>query len=72
MSLVLFYRRPLGRIAVTIETWEDHCALVQRGDQRKQFGQRRNAADQSCSDHRMARRRAAPSRGLLFQQAIAP
>ena len=72
MSLVLFDRRPLGRIAVAVETGEDHRAVVQRGDDRKQLGYCRDAAGQSRGDHRMARRRAAPSLGLAFQQAIAP
>ena len=72
VSFVLFDCRPLCSIAVAVEAGEDHRALVQRGDKRKQFGHRRDAADQSRGDHRMARRRAAPSRGLLFQQAIAP
>ena len=72
MSFVLFDCRPLGSIAFAIEAGEDHRALVERGDERKQLGHRRGAAGQSRSDHRMARWRAAPSLGLAFQQAIAP
>ena len=72
VSFVLFDCRPLGIIAVAVEAGEDHRTLIEPGNQRKQFGHRRDAADQSRGDHRMARRRAAPSRGLLFQQAIAP
>ena len=45
MSLVLLYCRPLASIAFAVEAGEDHRALVQRGDDRKQLGHCRDAAD---------------------------
>ncbi len=41
MSFVLFDCRPFGSIPVVVEAGEDHRALVQRGDERKQLGHRR-------------------------------
>ncbi len=51
VSFVLFDCRPLGVVPVAVKAGEDHRAVVQRGDKRKQFrGVRRDATGQSHGD----------------------
>src|SRR5215831_1195307 len=72
MGLVVFDRRPLEIIAVTVKSGKDHRTLVEPGDDQKELGHCGNPSGQSGGDHRIAWRSAAPTRGLAFQQVITP
>src|SRR6516164_6660780 len=72
MGLVALDRPPLSVIGAAIETWQDHRAPVELGDDRKQPGHHRDATGEPGGDDRVARRRAAPDSGLALEQTVAP
>src|SRR6201987_243091 len=72
MRLVALDRPPLFIIGAAVEPGQDHRTVVERGDDRKQPGHRRNAAGEPGGDDRVTGGRAAPGRGLMLDQTVAP
>src|SRR6266478_322875 len=72
MRRVLFDRQPFSFVAGTVEAGENDRAALQPGDDRKELGHGRNAANESRGDNRVRRGGAAPNRRLLLEQAVAP
>src|ERR1700740_362166 len=72
MGLVLFDCLPFIVSAGTVEARKNYRSLVEHRDYRNQLGQRRDAADQSRGDDRIARARASPDLGLALEQPVSP